>query len=175
MLTTLSILNILITPFEIQHIPLAKEIILHAVYEYQIEPFQSIEEAKALFEDNNCLPDLKNFEKYYNQNNGILLAMLDNNKLIGMGGILYYSPTICELRRMFFDKAYRGKGLGSLMLQTLLDHAKKLGYHYIRLEVYNRFTQKEALAFYKKFGFYTIDHYRKDLPQTALSMQKDLI
>jgi putative acetyltransferase len=57
---------------------------------------------------------------------------------------------------------YRGKGLGTLLLQACLEHASKIGLEKVELSVYS--TNVVAIGLYKKFGFQQsglIKSYRK--------------
>lgn len=57
---------------------------------------------------------------------------------------------------------YRGRGIGSQLLSTTLDHAEKFGLEKVELNVYTSNTA--AVALYKKFGFEEeglIKKYRK--------------
>ena len=47
--------------------------------------------------------------------------------------------------------SYRGKGLGSKLLESVLNQAKQFGLEKVELNVYT--TNKPAIALYKKFGF----------------------
>ena len=49
------------------------------------------------------------------------------------------------------EKAYWGKGIGSALLQTLIDFARENGFAVISLEV--RSDNARAIALYQKFGF----------------------
>jgi GNAT superfamily N-acetyltransferase len=40
---------------------------------------------------------------------------------------------IGEVKRMYVDRAWRGKGVGRALLETLIAHARTLGYHHLRL------------------------------------------
>lgn len=57
---------------------------------------------------------------------------------------------------------FRGKGLGSRLLSSVLDHAKRFGLEKVELNVYT--SNGPAIALYKKFGFEQeglIKKYRK--------------
>jgi ribosomal protein S18 acetylase RimI-like enzyme len=57
---------------------------------------------------------------------------------------------------------YRGKGLGSKLMNEALAHAKRSGFEKVELHVYS--TNLNAIALYKKFGFEQegiIRNYRK--------------
>ena len=58
--------------------------------------------------------------------------------------------------------AYRGKGIGSMLLEKIIEHAKSFGLEKIELQVYT--ANVSAIALYKKFGFEQeglIKKYRK--------------
>ena len=61
---------------------------------------------------------------------------------------------------MFFAPEYRGQGMGSQLVQSLLGYARSLGYRKIQLNIWNPITQERAIHFYKKFGFYETDSYK---------------
>jgi len=56
-----------------------------------------------------------------------------------------------EIKRMWADPARRGLGLGSRILQTLIDGAIADGYREIRLETGEHLTA--AVGLYRRFGF----------------------
>lgn len=153
-------MNMRIVPIEEQHIPHAKELILKTVVELQIVPSSSTQE----LEEKNPreFEDLMQIPSMYLNNRGMFLVMLnDENEVVGMGAIRYWNDDICELRRMYFSKEYRGQGLGKQIAQKLFEYARIYGYKKVRLDVYNPTNQQAAVSLYKKLGFYEIEPYRK--------------
>jgi len=77
-----------------------------------------------------------------------------DGKVVGGGGV---GPLVggdnntCELKKMYFLKEARGKGLGRKLVERCLLAAKELGYEYCYLETFN--TMKEAMVLYGKVGF----------------------
>jgi len=57
-----------------------------------------------------------------------------------------------ELKRMYVAPAARGRRIGRLLLDRLLDHAKEKGVAVLRLETGNK--QMEALSLYRSVGFH---------------------
>ena len=153
-LKAFEMLNIKIEPIQSCHIQAVKKIILEAAFELQIIPSTSVEEIERFCDRTGELDDLYNIPAVYDNQRGIFLVMLHGDKVIGMGALKQINKKVCELKRMFFAKEYRGKGLGTLMTQKLIDQAKELGYKKIVLEVYNPSTSVGAVALYKKLGFY---------------------
>ncbi len=76
------------------------------------------------------------------------LAAYDNDRLVGFGrvisdGILY--ALICDL---IVGPAWQGKGIGSTLLNKLIEHCRLQGVRVIWL-----FAATGKSAFYKKYGF----------------------
>ena len=61
-------------------------------------------------------------------------------------------PTdVCELRKMYFDPALRGRGLGRRLLETLLDAMRAAGYRKCYLETTT--SMSSARRLYAALGF----------------------
>lgn len=73
-----------------------------------------------------------------------VLAFDSHGAPIGTGRLLLDG----HIGRMAVLKAWRGRGVGSAILRTLLDLAQKEGHETVKLN-----AQIHALAFYKKHGF----------------------
>jgi len=56
-----------------------------------------------------------------------------------------------EIKRMYVRPAFRGRGLGRLMLEHLVAHARAQGLGVVRLET--AIHQREAIALYESGGF----------------------
>jgi len=69
----------------------------------------------------------------------------------GCGGVLLVGDEYAEIKRMFVRPAFRGRGLGRLMLARLIVHAREQGLGVIRLET--GIHQREAIALYESGGF----------------------
>lgn len=161
---TLSMITGEIKPITSDHIKDVRELIMRVIFELQIVPSTSLEALSADHVQNGQFNDLDNLQSIYFANNGTFLVMLANDMVVGMGAIKKIDDEMCELKRMYFAKDYRGIGLGKKMAETLLDHARKVGYKKIRLIVYNPAVQSSAIAFYKKLGFYEIPPYKQNVP-----------
>ncbi|SKC17771.1 GNAT family N-acetyltransferase [Dyadobacter psychrophilus] len=80
----------------------------------------------------------------------VILAFA-NNVAIGCGCFKVYDEKTIELKRMFVDPAWRGKGTASAMVKELENWARELGFLEAVLETGNR--QPEAIAMYHKLGY----------------------
>ena len=69
----------------------------------------------------------------------------------GCGGIEFFGSTYGELKRMYVRRAFRGQGLGKVILGRLSDFARDNGISVLRLET--GIYQAEAIALYENAGF----------------------
>ena len=85
----------------------------------------------------------------------LLLVALIDGKHIGNCSLMSIAPYKryahrCGIAIALYQE-YCGYGIGKMMMQTILDVAKKAGYEQAELEVIS--DNKDAIALYKKFGF----------------------
>jgi putative acetyltransferase len=69
----------------------------------------------------------------------------------GCGGIKLFGTEYGEVKRMFVHPAYRGSGLGKLMLNHLAGYARERQVSILRLET--GIYQLDAIGLYERFGF----------------------
>jgi len=65
------------------------------------------------------------------------------------------------LSKLYIRQSYRNKGYGKQAVQKIIQVAKDLGFHEIRLGV-NR-DNRDSLRAYEKFGFKNLGHFFKDI------------
>jgi putative acetyltransferase len=90
----------------------------------------------------------------YDQPRAIYYVVECEGKIIGGCGISQLNNSaenICELQKMYFLHAARGKGLGSQMIERCLDKAIEFGYEKCYLETLPE--MKAAQYLYQKSGF----------------------
>ena len=90
----------------------------------------------------------------FQQEKGIYNVAIDNNQILGGGGIVHTSglaPDTCELVKLYLSPAARGKGIGRALMQQCIDEAKKAGYKKVYLETMPELIS--AIPLYEKFGF----------------------
>jgi len=96
--------------------------------------------------------DIKDIESSYFDRGGIFLVLeARDGSIVGAYGLYPVDGQTCELRKMYLDKAHRGKGLGRLLLEDALSQARRLGFERMILETAS--VLKEAIALYKSYGF----------------------
>jgi putative acetyltransferase len=75
----------------------------------------------------------------------------DGGRPAGCGGVLLVGRDYAEVKRMYVRPAFRGRRIGRLMLDHLVEHARQHGLTVIRLET--GIHQREAIALYEARGF----------------------
>ncbi|MBW4610097.1 MAG: GNAT family N-acetyltransferase [Hassallia sp. WJT32-NPBG1] len=145
-----------ITTIKLHQIEEVKQIIFSVCSEI----FQVPEE---VIRNNDSLSDIDDVRSHYLDNKGTFLVLVDDDKVVGSGGIRRLNDDICELKRMWLLKDYRGQGFGKKMAQMLLDFAKKAGYKKVRLDCGDEQKQAQALNLYKQLGFYVIERYNDSI------------
>lgn len=109
-------------------------------------------------------------EKY--GGSGRLYLAYDHGKLAGCIGMIKIEEKIGELKRLYVRPKFRGRQIGSYLIQKILDDAKEIGYSYIRLDTLP-FLQS-ALRLYQQFGFYEIPRYNDSPMEDSIYMEKPL-
>jgi len=97
--------------------------------------------------------DLDNIEKNYLQLGGVFWVIVDRNDVIIATSALspIVDSQIVELRKMYVNDHFRGKGLGKLLLNKSIYWAQNEGFKNLRLETAPSLI--EARSLYLKFGF----------------------
>jgi GNAT superfamily N-acetyltransferase len=99
---------------------------------------------------------------FYHQFNKInalrfVIVAYEDEVPVSCGAIKALDETSMEVKRMYTLPGHRGKGLATLVLQSLEQWAKELSYKKCRLETGKR--QPEAIQLYKKNGYMIIPNY----------------
>jgi GNAT superfamily N-acetyltransferase len=90
---------------------------------------------------------------------GLWLARA-NGVGIGCVALRPLDDEIAEVKRMYVDPAWRGKGVGRALMETLIAGARARRYATLRLGTLHDMTT--AIALYHTLGFTPIDRYRAD-------------
>ena len=97
-----------------------------------------IELARSLFREYESWLGLslcfQNFEKElaelpgaYAEPDGRLWLAHDNDELAGCVALRKLSDGTCEMKRLFVREKFRGKGIGRLLIETIIQTAKEIG------------------------------------------------
>jgi len=96
--------------------------------------------------------DLNDIEQSYFSRGGIFRVLEDKEgAVVGSYGLHATQPGVCELRKMYLHREYRGQGLGRRLLEDALANARQLGFHRVTLETAS--VLKGAIRLYERHGF----------------------
>jgi putative acetyltransferase len=150
----------------------------------QVESTAQVMQARELFREyekalgislcfQNFDQELADLPGDYAPPSGRLLLATDEGQLAGCVALHPLEPGICEMKRLYLRPAFRGKGLGRIMVETIIRQARGIGYHRLRLDTIEP-LMKDAVRTYRKMGFREIAPYRPNPCEGALYMELDL-
>jgi GNAT superfamily N-acetyltransferase len=95
--------------------------------------------------------------KYSPPSGRLLLAYLDG-ELAGCVALRSVDTTRCEMKRLFLRPAFRGSGLGRVLVEAIITEARTVGYKSMLLDTLPG-RMDSAIALYKRIGFEEIAPY----------------
>ena len=101
--------------------------------------------------------EINNIPGYYSLPNGCLLIAVDNRKIKGMVAFRKFDEQICEMKRMYVPKKFRGHKIGEMLLLKLIKCAKEQDYKKMYLDTHP--WMETAQNLYKSYGFVECDPY----------------
>jgi GNAT superfamily N-acetyltransferase len=151
---------------------------------FQANTDDDIQNARGLFEEyaaglgislcfQNFDQELKNLPGDYAPPDGRLLLASEDDQLAGCIALRKLDAGVCEMKRLFLRPAFRGKGLGKLLVESIIGEARKLGYTRMRLDTLPG-RMDTAIALYQSFGFVDIEPYCKNPVEGAKFMELNL-
>ncbi len=116
--------------------------------------------------------ELENLPGEYAPPVGCIFLCRVDDKIAGCIALRKLEEDICELKRMYVREGFRGKEIGRILAEKVIDRARKIGYKKIRLDTLD--YMKTAIKIYKELGFRKIDAYRYNPFDNAVYMEKNL-
>lgn len=140
--------------------------------EYTNMLIENDESFKEYLDIQNYDEELRHLETKYGLPDGRLYLIYCDEKLAGCIGLRKIDNQTCEMKRLYIRPEFRGKKLGSILVEKIITDAREIGYSYMLLDTLP-FLQK-AIHMYKKFGFYEIESYNDSPMDTSIYMKLDL-
>ncbi|KAL1922351.1 uncharacterized protein VTP21DRAFT_9890 [Calcarisporiella thermophila] len=106
--------------------------------------------------------ELADFKVRYHPSAGgcflVAYAGPKNESPVGIVGLRRLSPTVAEMKRLYVKPECRGKGLGRLLCERVLDEAVGMGYREVKLDTIKS-MMGVALGMYQGWGFTECEAY----------------
>lgn len=92
----------------------------------------------------------------------VILAVADDH-VAGFGSLNVFNPRkaydhVADFS-IYIERSWRGKGVGSRLLEALIERARQIGYHKMVLSAFP--FNEGGVALYKKFGFRIVGIYKE--------------
>ncbi len=138
-----------IIPFEQEHADGVSA--LFVKINHELAP-AGMEDAFGAYVQQSLHEEISRIAEYFDPavGNGFWVVVHDG-AVTGMFGLERQSDEAVELRRMYLERSFRGRGLADRMLGRAEAEAKRLGYR--RLVLSTAEIQEAALGFYRRSGF----------------------
>ncbi|MDR0733753.1 MAG: GNAT family N-acetyltransferase [Dysgonamonadaceae bacterium] len=103
----------------------------------------------------NIDDELTNFPQKYKEPDGTFIIAKYNGNVVGCVGLKKLDENICEIKRLFVNDKYKGKGIGKKLVAIIIEEAKHKNYRRMRLDTLK--TMESALKIYYENNFYEIE------------------
>jgi carbonic anhydrase len=134
-------------------------------------------EYEAWLDVNLCF---QNFEKEvaelpgaYTPPTGRLLLGVEAGQVAGCVALRRIGEGTCEMKRLYLRPGFRGRGLGRLMAETIINEAREAGYDRMRLDTLPG-KMDRAITIYRLLGFREIPPYYNNPVVGATFMELSL-
>lgn len=116
--------------------------------------------------------ELRSLEAKYGAPDGRLYLAYCDGELAGCIALRRLDSQNCEMKRLYVRPAFRGKHIGALLVEKIIEDAREIGYSHMLLDTLS-FLQS-AIHMYKKFGFNETEKYNDSPMDTSIYMKLDL-
>jgi ribosomal protein S18 acetylase RimI-like enzyme len=116
--------------------------------------------------------ELSNLPGQYAPPEGRLLIAAYGDDPAGCIALRKLENRICEMKRLYVKPQFRGAGIGRALAEAIIEEAKEIGYHRMRLDTLPPMASARSL--YTSLGFKKIGAYRYNPIQGAEFMELEL-
>jgi ribosomal protein S18 acetylase RimI-like enzyme len=116
--------------------------------------------------------ELKHLEGKYGFPYGRLYLAYYDGELAGCIGLRKIDGQNCEMKRLYVRSQFRGKRIGTQLIQRIIEDARQIGYSCMLLDTLP--FLESAIHLYREYGFYETDSYNESPMSTSIFMKMDL-
>ena len=102
--------------------------------------------------------ELMDLTAQYSLPNGCLLLAFHGDETAGCVALRRLDGDVCEMKRLYTKPRFRSLKIGRLLVEKIIEEARRLGYGRMRLDTLPSMVRAQAL--YKSLGFGEIAPYR---------------
>lgn len=113
--------------------------------------------------------EMANLPGQYSPPNGCLLLAFDGDRTAGCVALRKLDGDVCEMKRLYVKPKYRKLKLGRLLVEKIVEEARRLGYSLMRLDTLPSMVQAQSL--YKSLGFREVAPYRFNPVEGSVFME----
>ena len=143
-------------PEQLTIVPAESAAQLDAIRELLLEYWQNRKLELFVF---NFEQELAGLPGAYAPPDGRLFLAQWENKPAGCVALRKLESGICEMKRLYLSPKFRGKGVGKILAEFIINEARKIGYQKMRLDTIQA-NMQEAIVLYRQLGFNEIAPYR---------------
>lgn len=119
--------------------------------------------------------ELGSFPGKYSDDLGGTIVVARNSltdRIIGCVALRALSSSTCEIKRLYVKREGRGLGTGKILLQSVIEKARQIGYSKVYLDTLP--SMQKAIDLYLSFGFIAVEPYYDSPVTGTVFMQLDL-
>lgn len=103
---------------------------------------------------------------------GALVLATHDGEPAGCVALRPLGEGLCEMKRLYVPHAYRGQGVGKMLVEAILVRAREMGYERMRLDTVPGLV--DALRLYRRFGFVEIPPYSEQAAPGTIFLEASL-
>ena len=116
--------------------------------------------------------ELEHLQEKYGAPEGSIYILTADGTDIGCIALRKIDDAVCEVKRVFLQMDYRGKGLGKMMMERVIEDARRAGYREMVLDTLPIMTG--ACGLYDRMGFVPTEKYNDNPLPYAIYMKLTL-
>ncbi len=116
--------------------------------------------------------ELENLARVYGPPEGAFLMAEDQGQYVGCVGLRHFADDAGELKRLYVIPSARGRGIGRMLAEAIVQEAKKLGYKRLLLDTLP--SMKTAQSLCVSLGFIPTAEYRFNPVKGTTFLQLEL-